>query len=58
MYSFSCLINNFMWYLKKDKCGAVTVEFVALTAAVVLITAATAATLHENVDSKVDTIAM
>ncbi len=58
MYSFSYLINNFMQYLRKDKCGAVTVEFVVLTAAVVLITAATVATFHQNVDNKVDTIAI
>jgi Flp pilus assembly pilin Flp len=47
-----------MWYLKQDKRGAVTVEFVVLTAAVVLITTATVATFHQNVDNKVDTIAL
>lgn len=58
MYSFSRLTKSFMRYLKKDKSGAVTVEFMVLTAAVVIITAATTATLHDNVDSKVDTITM
>ena len=58
MYSFNYLINSFMWYLKHDKRGAVTVEFVVLTAAVVLIATATVATFHQNVDNKVDTIAL
>lgn len=58
MFSVSCLIKKFAWYIKNDKCGAVTVEFIVLTAAVVLITVATTTALQQNIDTKVSTITL
>ena len=58
MFSVSCLIKKFARYIKNDKCGAVTVEFIVLTAAVVLITVATTTALQQNIDTKVSTITL